>query len=383
MAPENNAATDGAHADDRAKGHRSAARWHTLARCTIRAAALIGALLVVFAWSWPGLDARSTRPIEVVNFIAFVTRAFALYVGISMVALAIVAWLFRLRRLAVFVLVPISCFCLIPDAMPMLRSVAPRAWTTAGRYPLGDRPDIIVLSHNTHQGRLDESKLRDAAIASDADIIVVQEASAEYFERLKGVLESTHPHWSHVGQDWLYGHAVFSRFPIIDERTMAFAVPPPVPHPNRMRDGDMQQRVTLGVAGRLLVIQNLHLISPMNPTLVAEQGRQFVGLLSSLRDDDLVSESAPPLLLIGDFNSTHRSLFHTQLRALGLTAAHPSAGAGPGGTWPSTMPRLLGFRLDHAFVNKRLIPRHSRVLDRMGSDHRGIVVGFDFRESKE
>lgn len=367
----------GGQATPRGAAGRDRRRTRAARRATLAGATVLGAV-VLFSWAWPGLEGRAARPWELVNFLAFIVRAFAFHIGIAALAFIAAAAMLRQWRLALTVLAPIAAFCALPEALWIVRP----AWSGEAHAPEARRPDIIILSFNTHQGRLRTADLRAASLAHDADIVVAQEASATLFPQLREALMDAYPHAAHLGQDWLYGHAIFSRHPFAgDQRCMAFADPPPKPHPNRMRDGDMQQRIVVDVGGRPLIVQNLHMISPMNPTLVAEQARQFTGLIASLREDGMLGDHAPPLLMIGDFNATPRSEPHARLRSLGLREVHAAAGAGRGATWPanrSLIPRGLGVRLDNAFVNAALTPRFSRVLGGMGSDHRAILIGVDF-----
>lgn len=338
--------------------------------------------LIVFAWTWPSLEGRSSRAAEWAYYFAVLTRTFAFQLGVASCVLGVLALLLRRYLLVLLILLPLSLHGALPETLWMLRPSPIHDTLQAKRTADARRPDLIVLSFNTHQGRFRAQELRDAVIEHDADVVVVQEISEESLLRLLVVLETTHPHWAHLEQDWLYGQAIFSKHPLVGaQRSLAFADPPPTPHPNRMRDGDRQQQVTILVDGKQLVIQNVHMISPMNPTLVAEQARQTTGMIELLSRDSLFTDDAPPLLIVGDFNATWRSPMHARLRKLGLKEAHALVGQGRGTTWPAHKPildRVSSVRIDHAMMNRRLVPRFARALSSMGSDHRSIVVGLDF-----
>lgn len=80
-----------------------------------------------------------------------------------------------------------------------------------------------------------------------------------------------------------------------------------------------------------------------------------------------------PTVLAGDFNST---LDQAPMRALidaGCEDAAAATGHGLGGTWPTSVPGLLGVQIDHVLTTAATAVAHE-VVDVPGSDHRGIVA---------
>ncbi|MGP1347981.1 MAG: endonuclease/exonuclease/phosphatase family protein [Phycisphaerales bacterium] len=367
-------------------------RW---ARTTMWLLAFGLVVTISAAWVWPGMSARGGLALEGAHFVAFAIRTLSFQIGLGVLGLVGVALALRQWRLSVFVLAPVALFALGPESWWIARTIGDGA--TRGRAGVvvpaasagqskPERPDLIVLSHNTFRGNGEIAPLAEAVKRHDADVVLLQEASRSTARRIHELLIDSHPHFAHLDQGPLYGQCVMSRFPLVDEpESVRFVAPDHDPGTHPFRDAsDLQLRVRLDVHGRRVLIQNIHLISPMGPTNTAAQGLQVRGLVDAIAEDRLADASAVPVLLMGDFNSTPRSRMHAQIRSAGLRDVHASVGVLRGDTWPAhtrLVPESLGFRIDHAFVNGGLKPRNSRVLEAFGSDHRAIVVGLDFADS--
>lgn len=344
----------------------------------------IGVLATLaMGWLWPALEQRAFWAVEVLNYLAFAIRTLSFHLGIGVVGLIGCALVLRQWRVAAFVLVPMACFLLPPDALWLARAAPPAAAPApaAGSDSSDARPDVIVLSQNAFLGKVDVNAVAAAAREHDVDVVVVQEVHAGTMAKLRRVLGDDYPHSARESQSAVYGHAAFSRYPFVEaSRSVRFVDPPRDPHPFRMNAGDGQQRIVIEIDERRLVIQNIHFVSPADPGTVAEQGRQVAGLIDTLGRESFLEEGAAPILLIGDFNSTPRSAAHAWLRGAGLREVHGAVGTRRGGTWPARsrwVPGFLAVRIDHAWVNGAVVPRLSRVIGSHGSDHRGIVVGLD------
>ena len=80
-----------------------------------------------------------------------------------------------------------------------------------------------------------------------------------------------------------------------------------------------------------------------------------------------------PVFLAGDFNAT---LDHPVLSSrCGFVSVTEATGAAGWGTWPRSVPALLGTPIDHVFVDPaRWNPVHTWIVDVVGSDHRAVVA---------
>ena len=120
------------------------------------------------------------------------------------------------------------------------------------------------------------------------------------------------------------------------------------------------------------IIVAVHPVAPV-PALL-ESWRDDMGWLS-----DLCAEGN--MIMAGDFNSTLDHWGRVSAgpgNALGnCQDAAAATGNAAVGTWPSTLPALLGTPIDHVLYTKNWTATGMRVvqdLDDLGSDHRAIVV---------
>ena len=81
-----------------------------------------------------------------------------------------------------------------------------------------------------------------------------------------------------------------------------------------------------------------------------------------------------PRLLVGDFNAA----------TWGAIVARPRERAGmnvltgPGGSWPTFLPRQMGIPIDHVMASPELALLSRRLLTVTGSDHRAVLTEIAF-----
>ena len=91
--------------------------------------------------------------------------------------------------------------------------------------------------------------------------------------------------------------------------------------------------------------------------------------LSERVEDD----QAERVIVAGDFNSASSDRYFEQMTD-DLTDSREAVGGGFGFTWPSRLPVT---RLDHS-LSRGLEPVADEVMDRGTSDHRAVLVSYDF-----
>jgi hypothetical protein len=80
-----------------------------------------------------------------------------------------------------------------------------------------------------------------------------------------------------------------------------------------------------------------------------------------------------PLVLMGDFNTTRAGRLYRELYAeCGLTDAETSFF--PGSTWPSYLPGVLGFGIDHCWVSPGVAVTRYEIGPNVSSDHLPLFV---------
>jgi vancomycin resistance protein VanJ len=173
-------------------------------------------------------------------------------------------------------------------------------------------------------------------------------------------------------------NGLFSRYPIVESSWFKPA-----------GNGRSAIDATLDVQGTPLRVIVVH---ARPPDIVWPRGKPLWS--AGLRDDrveaelrDVVSRIAGaegPLLVVGDLNTTERSLAYQALTNV-LRDAYREVGWGFGFTFPYRLRvgdhRLPGpfLRLDHIFYSHDLDASWARVACRLGSDHCYLAAGFAHR----
>ncbi len=226
-----------------------------------------------------------------------------------------------------------------------------------GRTPMpaGTHPPplrVMLLNVNTHNGN--PPRVSAAILQAQPDIAVIQEVSAHWVAAMDDVI-SRYPHRHIEPREDNFGIALFSRFPFRHCRT-----------------------VEIGPAGVPSIVAEV--ATPQGPcTVVATHplppgGREY----SRLRNEQLaalaafVRQTAPPLLLVGDLNTTPWSPHFTRLlRDSGLRDSARGWGVQP--TWPDFNP-LLRIPIDHLLHAPGISIVKRRVGPPAGSDHFPLIV---------
>ena len=175
--------------------------------------------------------------------------------------------------------------------------------------------------------------------------------------------------------------AVFSRYPILDQRDFAGGL-----HAAGVPFSRTAGSALLDVNGRLLWVVNIH-AHPNQPDL-----REVEAEILGRHVDDLMHVS-PHVIVLGDFNSESGGAIHQALRRRGFASTMELAGAGP----PHTVTNLRGvgtLAIDFIYVSPSLLGavEFSRVVSDPGfrmssfagedawvhSDHLPVVAEFSW-----
>ncbi len=239
-------------------------------------------------------------------------------------------------------------------AVAMPGTVLPR---TGCSVPLdGVDNGIVLYSHNVQVSRGDQDALVAQIESVNADIVVLQEADAEFVESLGSGL-ANYPH--RVQRGW---QAIFSRWDVLlEDDGQAF---------------DIVGALAVAVdtpAGQLRVV-NVHSPWPLKPGGRDVQIQQFEQLGEILAENEAMA-----IVALGDFNATsadvrYRTLASGESARGQIVDAHREVGCGFGVGWspnPGIGPALLG--IDHAVVSGAHVESYE-VLGYAGGDHKGIAV---------
>jgi endonuclease/exonuclease/phosphatase (EEP) superfamily protein YafD len=233
-------------------------------------------------------------------------------------------------------------------------------------------PSLRVLSVNLLAPR-PTLALAQEILASDADVVLLQEASDEWWAVLEaeGVLERWPHHVAetHSFREDYMGIAIVSRLPI-EAREIGPLGETNVPYAR------IDVRTASGARVRLYAI---HTWPPYGTELLAMHVAQMahVGALAT-RDAEDPALSA--VIFGGDFNASPTTYQYRRLRETGLVNAHERVGRGFATTWPNLPWPFPPMRLDHVFVAGRdveVVSVHEG--EGEGSDHRPVYVALSIR----
>ena len=103
---------------------------------------------------------------------------------------------------------------------------------------------------------------------------------------------------------------------------------------------------------------------------------QSKSALLSTTDEFVVQNSADPIVLAGDFNTTTYSpWFHQLLEESSLKESRASFP----GTWPTWLPTFLRLPIDHILVSNQINVHQSKILPQTNSDHLPILLEFTIK----
>lgn len=218
-------------------------------------------------------------------------------------------------------------------------------------------PTLRLVSANLLVTNPDIGSLGRDLAATSADVIVLQEVSAEHLAGLaSGGLLAAYPYQVLDPLPGFYGSAILSTLPLADGRAFDVA-------------GSPMTRADVTTGTGIVRLINVHTVAPLNESQAVRWRAQL----------DLLSQMEPPvggsLVMAGDFNAT---LDHASMSALvstGTRDAFSEAGQGIGATWPQSsgpMPALM--RLDHVLVSDTVVVMSAQVQANPGSDHRRLSV---------
>ena len=221
--------------------------------------------------------------------------------------------------------------------------------------PAGASPAMraMLLNVNTRLG--DSDRVREVIVASDPDILVLEEINSRWMSDLAWVTNS-YPHSLAEPREDNFGIGLFSKLPLAESEVVYIG----------------GAEVPSIVATVSFPETNLRVIAthPLPPG-----GRNY----SRWRNDQL--ERLPdyvlshlPTLLLGDLNVTPWNFhFRRLLARTGLRDSVKGFGVQP--TWPNYNP-LLRIPIDHCLHSTDIIIVDRRVGEDVSSDHYPVIVDF-------
>ncbi len=230
--------------------------------------------------------------------------------------------------------------------------------------------ELRLMTYNLNYGNPNVSATLDAIAAGDADVVLLQEITADWRDALQKRFAKDYPHQIfRVFSRGAGGIAVISKLAIAEEELWA--------PPAGTGAWFPAQRLVVTTAFGPLQILNVHL----RPAL--DGGSWVRGFMTTppVRRKEIAAHWKKmnyllPTIVAGDFNEDDTG------RAIDYLASHgmrrvPTTGPT---TWHyetthnGTTTDLLKLDIDHVMIDSHLVARDATVLDAGTSDHRPVVV---------
>lgn len=233
---------------------------------------------------------------------------------------------------------------------------------------------IRVMTYNIHHAATSAAEVARVIRDYRPDVVCLQEANAcEPWEDPMPDLIRLLPGWHSTS--YPREPAVFSRYPIIEERFMQVR--------GSSERGVLQ--VTVLANGRKITILDAHFPTALKPESLSRRkssirsylrGAAAVRSRQVARLQELAAGSDAPVVIAGDLNTPPRGRLHRRL-ARSYTDAFNAAGAGFGHTFRSGLPVE---RIDYVFVGDGVEVRRCFVPRVRASDHRPVVADLVVKE---
>ncbi len=251
-------------------------------------------------------------------------------------------------------IIPIVLFsCMVFHGYDVFRSQRPEPPTTATATV-----NLTVMSSNLLASNDDYGSYVGFVKSVSPDVIVFQEYTSAWHEELILAL-SDYSHHHTVPINSPFGIAVYSKFPLMDEKVFYL-----------LNENRPSVEVTVSIGEKQLRIIGAHPPPPISNDMYAERNQ----LLKMISDRAFVQSEA--LVIAGDFNiSPWSDHFRGFLRAGGLKDGRRGHGILP--TWPAGFPPL-GIPIDHIVVNDLVDVVSLNTSDGLRSDHRAIWAALVF-----
>ncbi|MCF8276883.1 MAG: endonuclease/exonuclease/phosphatase family protein [Flavobacteriales bacterium] len=192
----------------------------------------------------------------------------------------------------------------------------------------------------------------------DADIFTIQEMNDDWKPLIEKAFATTHPY--QVVKPWegcCYGIGLYSKFPILSSHVIELDRTPVI-------------IAEVDINGNHVMVISLHTRPPVAPNETPERNAQLMAVAK------MAAASANTCIVLGDFNIVPwDATFKDFLKAGDLTPVRDG--------FQATYPMDLGFPLipiDHITYRGNLVGTSSNTITIPGSDHRGMVVGFAFKD---
>ena len=331
-------------------------------RRVLAAVVVVVVAVILFVLAWPQFFGLQ-QTFGIAHVVSFRAGA-ALIAVILIVVLTLLALAARpVRRFVATLAVLLLAFALVNAAVLSTRGFGDTAFDAA------DDSTVTVLSWNTLGEVPGAATVANLAIENGADVLTLPETTNDFSLEVAALMKAAgRPMWVHTTS--------FDKI----SKSRSTSVLSSVELGTYSVDDTVGQTATLPTVvmrpddGSGPTIIAVHAVSPIPGEF--ENWKSDLDWLAGTCTGDNV-------IMAGDFNATldHMSgLAGSATTAMGDCAdAALASGNGAVGTWPTTLPALLGSPIDHAMATANWRVTGMRVVqnqDDSGSDHRPLIARF-------
>jgi endonuclease/exonuclease/phosphatase (EEP) superfamily protein YafD len=314
-----------------------------------------GTLLVL---AWPGLF-QLQRTQFIAQLVSFRGAAVAAALVVVVILLLLILVNRAFRRFGSALALLVLMFGLINVAVLATRGIGNPSFTTKSSS------DITVLSWNTLGGAPGAQAIATLALSSGADVVTLPETTLDTATEVATIMRKQgHPMAVH---STAFGHISKSRSTslLISTKLGRYSVDNTVGSTSTLPT--IIARPSSGSGPTIIAV---HAVAPL-PSEFGSWRSDLVWLAKHCTGNTIMA---------GDFNGTLDHLYGlgTSGKSLGeCTDAASSTKNAAVGTWPTSLPALLGTPIDHVMTSDNWHVTGMRVIedqDKAGSDHRPIVT---------
>ncbi|MCA9914831.1 MAG: endonuclease/exonuclease/phosphatase family protein, partial [Anaerolineae bacterium] len=288
-------------------------------------------------------------------------------------------WLALLHTFALYLFLPLILVLLLALALRRPRSaLVSLVLLILGGWLYLPRPNRKRNTDHAHlrviqfNARPENPQLAEDAqwlLQQNPDVIILEEIVSENHEPALDVLYAAFPHNVYIQSSI----RLFSRHPILEQEQIWLEEPGEF-------HGRLAIRAVIDMEGQPITVYGVHLTLPWQdePHIPIYTHRFLVNVV--LRYDETrrnqqirdllarVQREENPVIIAGDFNTSHTSPTYKEIAASGLLDAYAEVGQGWGMTWPAhggLLPPLL--RIDYVWHTADLVTLRARLGAHRGS----------------
>ncbi|MGN7862198.1 endonuclease/exonuclease/phosphatase family protein [Microbacterium sp. 22303] len=255
--------------------------------------------------------------------------------------------------------------------------LALRGIDTADSLPDKTATSVRVLAWNTAGEAVSADEIATTIVAQKADIVALPETTEAVGEEIALTLrEAGHPMWVHHVQyrpEVTQGPDSWQTTVLISPALGDYAVIPSSAD-GSSNTSSVPSAVVMPVDGDGPIVVAVHTVAPREDEMA-----------DWTQDLRWVADQCPAgknVILAGDFNATLDHMGGLGTGGGDLGACHDAAshsGSGGVGTWPTSVPALLGAPIDHVMATAHWRATGSAVLPAGagGSDHRALITQLE------